>query len=92
MRSSEPSLSSAAAKKNAAEEMSDGTRKVCPTSHGRPSSITFSPSTLMFAPNFASAISEWSRVFSFSVTDVSPSAYMPPNSTAVFTWALATGG
>ena len=45
----------------------------------------------MSAPICSSAISVWSRVRTFSITSVSPSANSPARRTADFTCALATG-
>ena len=87
----ESGKSSAAHKKNAAEDRSPGTAastafSLCPPR------IEIVPSPRSnSAPNARNACSLWSRVRTDSCSVVTPSAPSPANNTAVFTCALAIG-
>ena len=94
---SEPGRPAAAARRNAAEEMSPGTsisvaaRCPPPSMRTRDPSPAGRPSLVRVAPNAASILSVWSRVGTASVTQVRPFAYSPARRMLDFTWALATG-
>ena len=93
---SDPGTSSAATTKKAADEGSPGTSMVWGLSSASPTSwIVRVPSgatsTDSCAPKPFSMRSEWSRVGTGSITVVMPGVLSPASSTALFTWAEATG-
>ena len=87
----EPGRAAAATSQKAALEMSPGTVKSQACGVWPPSSEIALPSWRVWMPNEASMRSVWSRVSAGWMTVVVPSAKSPASSTALFTWALATG-
>lgn len=81
----------AATTRNAALETSEGTVMFVPCNCAPPITVAERPSRSTGTPNCGSIRSVWSRLGAGSVTVVEPSACSPARSTAVFTWALATG-
>ena len=71
--------------------MSPGTATPCPRSSAPGVTVTAVPSIDSFAPKPASMRSVWSRERTGSVTVTGPSAQRPARSSAVLTWAEATG-
>ena len=89
--SSEPGTSIAAAIKNAAEDISEGTSISFAKSSLHGFMVTLVLVEVKFAPNFFNISSVWSLDFAGSVTVVGLDAYNPASSIADFTCALATG-
>jgi hypothetical protein len=85
-------LSAAAAtSQKAAEEISPGTVKSQDSGIWPPGMVILLPSVRMETRKLVSMRSVWSLVVDGWITVVIPSANMPARSTALFTWAEATG-
>src|SRR5262249_61589653 len=78
-------------KKKPADKIPPAPRTPPPATRAPPPIVIRPPPTVTSAPNSRSAISEWSRDFTGSITVVCPDAYNPANSTHDFTCALGTG-
>ena len=89
--SSESGTKTAAAIKNAAEDISEGTSISVAKSSLQGFIVAEVFVVFKFAPNFFNINSVWSLDFAGSITVVGESAYNPARSMADFTCALATG-
>ena len=76
--------------RNAADEMSPGTRQSRPVSRRPGTTVTVSSSTRTSPPNADSIRSVWSRLRAGSTTVTGPEAERPASRIDDLTWALAT--